>query len=509
MIPSLLALQQAGYQLVMITNQDGLGTASFPQETFDPPHNLMMQILSSQGIQFADVLICPHLPADNCDCRKPKTALVKGYLEPGVLDTAHSYVIGDRPTDVQLAENMGIQGLRYQRGVLSWKEIVRQLTLRDRHARVNRVTKETQIDVNVWLDREGGSKIKTGVGFFDHMLDQIATHGGFRMEIDVKGDLYIDDHHTVEDTGTALGEALNKALGDKRGIARFGFVLPMDECLARCALDISGRPHGVQGRVQLSARRRSQHRNGRALLPLALLHHGLHAAPEDQRQKRPPPGRKPVQSVWPHRCASDPRRGQYPAELERSAVMNVVILDTGCASTASVTYAVRRTGYQPEVSRDPEIVLRADKLFLPGVGTAQAAMDQLRERDLIELIRACTQPVLGICLGMQLLAASSEENGGITTLGLIDTPVKQMTDFGLPLPHMGWNQVSAQAGHHLFRGIDDGAYFYFVHSYAMPICPSTIAQANYGEPFTAAVQKTTSSACSFIQNDLERPARNC
>ena len=210
--PFLLALQQAGYQLVMITNQDGLGTASFPQETFDPPHNLMMQILSSQGIQFADVLICPHLPADNCDCRKPKTALVKGYLEPGVLDTAHSYVIGDRPTDVQLAENMGIQGLRYQRGVLSWKEIVRQLTLRDRHARVNRVTKETQIDVNVWLDREGGSKIKTGVGFFDHMLDQIATHGGFRMEIDVKGDLYIDDHHTVEDTGGA-GRSVEQGAG--------------------------------------------------------------------------------------------------------------------------------------------------------------------------------------------------------------------------------------------------------------------------------------------------------
>ncbi|WP_337264311.1 MULTISPECIES: imidazole glycerol phosphate synthase subunit HisH [unclassified Serratia (in: enterobacteria)] len=169
--------------------------------------------------------------------------------------------------------------------------------------------------------------------------------------------------------------------------------------------------------------------------------------------------------------------------------MNVVILDTGCANLSSVNYAVQRLGYQPKVSRNPEIVLRADKLFLPGVGTAQAAMKQLVERELIELIKACTQPVLGICLGMQLLAESSEESGGIKTLGIIDTPVKQMSDLGLPLPHMGWNQVTSQAGNHLFRGIEDGAYFYFVHSYAMPICSSTIAQANYGEPFTAAVQK--------------------
>ncbi|MEB6335143.1 imidazole glycerol phosphate synthase subunit HisH [Serratia rhizosphaerae] len=169
--------------------------------------------------------------------------------------------------------------------------------------------------------------------------------------------------------------------------------------------------------------------------------------------------------------------------------MNVVILDTGCANLSSVNYAVRRLGYQPEVSRDPEIVLRADKLFLPGVGTAKAAMEQLVQRELIDLIKACTQPVLGICLGMQLLADSSEENGGVDTLGVLDVQVKQMEAGGLPLPHMGWNQVSALAGSHLFRGIDDGAYFYFVHSYAMPICPNTIAQANYGAPFTAAVQK--------------------
>lgn len=169
--------------------------------------------------------------------------------------------------------------------------------------------------------------------------------------------------------------------------------------------------------------------------------------------------------------------------------MNVVILDTGCANLSSVKWAVQRLGYDPIVSRDADTVLQADKLLLPGVGTAQAAMDQLRERELIELIKACTQPVLGICLGMQLLGSESDESGGVKTLGVIEQPVLKMVDLGLPLPHMGWNQITSQAGNHLFRGIPDDSYFYFVHSYAMPVNEYTIAQCNYGEAFTAAVQK--------------------
>lgn len=169
--------------------------------------------------------------------------------------------------------------------------------------------------------------------------------------------------------------------------------------------------------------------------------------------------------------------------------MRVVILDTGCANLSSVAYAVQRLGYQPQISREAQVIQQADKLFLPGVGTAQAAMEQLAQRELLPLIAACTQPVLGICLGMQLLATSSEESGGIQTLGIIDQQVKRMVDLGLPLPHMGWNQVSPQAGHPLFRGIAEDAYFYFVHGYAMPVCQNTIAQAHYGAPFTAAVAK--------------------
>lgn len=246
-IAALQRLRDAGWEFVMVSNQDGLGSDSFPFKNFEGPQNLLLQILQSQGICFQQVLICPHKPQDNCECRKPKIGLVKPYLYSGCLDKEKSFVIGDRLTDVELGRNMGLRAFLYDKETMGWAKIAQEILAlsRARHSLVERNTKETQIRVFVDLDDFFPSEINTGIGFFDHMLNQIATHAGIGLKIQAKGDLQVDDHHTIEDVGLVLGEALKKALGDKRGIGRFGFVLPMDECLAQCALDLSNRPYLV------------------------------------------------------------------------------------------------------------------------------------------------------------------------------------------------------------------------------------------------------------------------
>ena len=243
-IPALLALKDAGFRFVMVSNQDGLGTDSFPQKDFDVCQKHILSLFSSQGISFDEIFICPHTDEDGCDCRKPKAGLLSRYLAETSLDPDTCAVIGDRQSDLQLASNIGVRGFlidsdgSYEN---SWDGIRAALVSRGRQATVRRQTRETSIDLAVNLDEAGPIAINTGIGFYDHMLEQIAKHGGFSLQLDCRGDLGVDEHHTVEDTAICLGQALREALGDKRGIARYGFLLPMDESEARVALDLSGR----------------------------------------------------------------------------------------------------------------------------------------------------------------------------------------------------------------------------------------------------------------------------
>lgn len=241
-IPALLKLKHAGYELVIVSNQDGLGTAANPVENFQPPHDKMLALFASQGIEFAAEHIDPHFESDGSPNRKPGIGMVLDYLKSGQLDLKDSWVIGDRQTDLQLADNMGIGGILCGPNGDHWSEIARRLCTQPRQASVQRNTNETRISVKVDLDVSGGNEITTGIGFFDHMLDQIASHGGFRLKLVCDGDLEIDEHHSVEDCALALGQALNEALGERRGIGRYGFILPMDESLADVAIDLSGRP---------------------------------------------------------------------------------------------------------------------------------------------------------------------------------------------------------------------------------------------------------------------------
>ena len=230
------------FRFVMVSNQDGLGTSSFPEDTFWPVHNFILQTLEGEGISFDEQLIDRHFPEDNSPMRKPGTGMLTEYLDNDKYDLVNSYVIGDRETDRKLAENIGCKALILGQDGMTWDKIAEILFAGERIAEVSRKTKETDIYVKVNLDGSGKCDISTGLGFFDHMLEQIGKHGMMDLTIHTKGDLHDDEHHTIEDTAIVLGECILKGLGDKRGIERYGYCLPMDDCLCQAVLDFGGRP---------------------------------------------------------------------------------------------------------------------------------------------------------------------------------------------------------------------------------------------------------------------------
>ncbi|NJY63774.1 bifunctional histidinol-phosphatase/imidazoleglycerol-phosphate dehydratase HisB [Salinimicrobium sp. CDJ15-81-2] len=255
--------EELDYELVMVTNQDGLGTDSFPEDTFWPVQNFILKAFKNEGVEFSEVVIDRTFPEDNAPTRKPGTELLTAYFDTEKYDLKNSFVLGDRLTDMELAKNLGAKGIfitghedlggdeisvkkeELQKHIgletNSWKEIYEFLKLEERRSTISRKTNETDIFISLNLDGTGNSKIDTGIKFFDHMLDQIARHGQMDLEITVKGDLEVDEHHTIEDTAIALGEVFSKALGHKLGIERYGFALPMDDCLAQVAIDFGGR----------------------------------------------------------------------------------------------------------------------------------------------------------------------------------------------------------------------------------------------------------------------------
>lgn len=260
---AMAAIAKLDYELVMVTNQDGLGTDSFPEDTFWPAQNKVIEAFEKEGVVFSDVYIDATLPEQQAPTRKPETGMLTKYIGNPDYDLGNSYVIGDRISDVKLAQNLGAKAIWMNNGsgkgqtdvnespeqlkeitaleTTDWNKIYEFLKLSARKVLQTRNTKETQIAVTLNIDGKGEADIQTGIGFFDHMLEQIARHGNIDLSIHVKGDLHIDEHHTIEDVGITLGEAIAKALGDKRGIERYGFCLPMDDCLAQVALDFGGR----------------------------------------------------------------------------------------------------------------------------------------------------------------------------------------------------------------------------------------------------------------------------
>jgi imidazoleglycerol-phosphate dehydratase/histidinol-phosphatase len=256
-LPALAEFKRAGYRFIMVSNQDGLGTPGYPLESFQQVQSFLLSLFASQGIDFDQVFICPHLPAEHCECRKPRIGLLDAWLAQHPLDRERSAMVGDRETDLEFAANLGLRSARVSAcappgSEQSWSAVAHALLTR--RAQLRRRTRETEVEIELELDSDLASQIDSGIGFFDHMLEQLAKHAGFRLRLMCRGDLHVDEHHTVEDCALSLGAALRDALGNKAGIGRYGFLLPMDESEAQVAIDLAGRSYFVfEGRFPRAA----------------------------------------------------------------------------------------------------------------------------------------------------------------------------------------------------------------------------------------------------------------
>lgn len=512
-ISALRTLRGLDFELVMATNQDGLGTEAFPEEDFRPPHEKMLRTLAGEGVAFDDMLIDRTFESDDAPTRKPRTGMFGRYTD-GSYDLGTSYVVGDRATDILLARNLGAKGILLApaaegRRMLreagaeeacvlitdSWAEIAEYIRRGERRVVVTRETRETQITVRIDLDGRGfgtcgaapGDGISTGLRFLDHMLTQIAHHGGVSLTVEAHGDLDIDEHHTMEDVAIVLGEAIDRALGSKAGIGRYGFALPMDDCRALVLLDFGGRIDFEWDAEFRRERSGTSRRRCSATFPLALLRGTLQPADFGARRERPPQGRGDLQGF--RACAAH-GRGTHRLRIrhtqqQRHTMIAITDYDTG--NLRSVANALRRIGAEFTVTSDAAVLRQADRVLLPGVGEASSAMAKLRERGLDALIPTLTQPVLGICIGMQLMCLDSEE-GDTRCLGIFPAHVVRLRGGENPLkiPHVGWDTVGRLRSP-LFDGLGEDTYLYYVHSFAAQACDATIAQTDYGGIFSAAL----------------------
>ena len=445
--------KELDFELVMVTNQDGLGTDSFPEDTFWPVHNLMLKAFENEGVKFSKQHIDRTFAKDNAPTRKPNTGLLTQYFSEEY-DLENSFVIGDRLTDMELAKNLGGKGILINKTEVGadeisenqtvlnniiafetkdWKAIYEFLKIKDRTANIERNTNETQINIQLNLDGTGQSNIDTGIAFFDHMLDQLARHGHMDLNIKVNGDLEVDEHHTIEDIAIALGEVFAKALGIKLGIERYGFCLPMDDCLAQAAIDFGGRNWLVW----------------------------------DADFNREMIGKMPTEMFF-----------HFFKSFTDGAKCNLNI--------KSIQFAFQRLGIEAVLTNNPEAIKSADKVIFPGVGEASSAMTKLKESGLDQLIPQLKQPVLGICLGMQLMCQHTEE-GDTQGLGIFNVNVKRFSN-QVKVPQMGWNTISDLKSP-LFKGVKENEYLYLVHSYYAENCEETIANTYYELNYASALTK--------------------